>query len=96
MNKGKEEALSIDVATLSHPNLVEIIKQLEDSPYIALRKKAQKELVRRLKENGFDNRRIAMLLVSNVYGVRKRSSIAKEWADALGISRNEFLKAIRK
>lgn len=96
MNKGKDEALNIDVTTLSHQGLVEIIRQLKDSPYIALRKKAQKELVRRLKEKGFDNRRIAVLLVSNIYGVRKRSYIAKEWADALGISKNEFLRAIRK
>lgn len=86
--------LNIDVSTLSHQSLVEIIKALKDSPYVSLRKKAQKELVKRLKEKGFDDKRIAMLLVSNIYGVRKRLLIAKEWADALGISKDEFLRLI--
>jgi hypothetical protein len=96
MRKKEYEALSIDVASLSHQNLVEMIKQLEGSPYPTLRKKAQKEIVKRLKEKGSDNGEIARLLVSNVYGARKRSYIAKEWAEALGISKDEFLRIIRK
>lgn len=59
-----------------------------------VRKKAQKELVRRLKEKGFGNKQIAMILISNIYGERKRLSIAKEWAGSLGISLEEFLKLI--
>ncbi|MBI4691652.1 MAG: DegT/DnrJ/EryC1/StrS family aminotransferase [Nitrospirae bacterium] len=69
-------------------------KQLEDSKYLMVRKKAQKELVRRLKEKGFGNKQIAMILISNIYGERKRLSIAKEWAGSLGISLEEFLKLI--
>jgi predicted transcriptional regulator YheO len=84
----------IDVTSLSHKNLVEIIKQLENSKYVMIRKKAQKELVKRLKEKGFNNKQIAMILISNVYGGRKRLSIAKEWAGALEISSEEFLKLI--
>lgn len=84
----------IDVTSLSHENLVEIIKQLEDSKYVMVRRKAQKELVKRLKEKGFKNKQIAMILISNVYGERKRLSIAKEWAGALEISLEEFLKLI--
>ncbi len=92
-NEG-ENFLNVDVASLSHQNLVELIKQLDDSPYVSVRKKAQKELVRRLKKKGFSNKRIAMILVSNVYGKRKRLAIAKEWAEALEISENEFLRLI--
>ncbi|PIQ93269.1 MAG: hypothetical protein COY75_03880 [Nitrospirae bacterium CG_4_10_14_0_8_um_filter_41_23] len=84
----------IDVTSLSHENLVEIIKQLENSKYVMIRKKAQKELVKRLKEKGFKNKQIAMILISNVYGERKRLSIAKDWAGALEISLEEFLKFI--
>lgn len=87
---------TIDVSSLSNEGLVEVIKQLEDSAYITVRKKIQKELVKRLKEKGFKNKQIAMILTSNVYGLRKRLSIAKEWADALEISVDEFLKFIGK
>jgi len=86
----------IDVTSLSHENLVEIIKQLENSKYVMIRKKAQKELVKRLKEKGFKNKQIAMILISNVYGERKRLSIAKDWAGALEISLEEFLKFIER
>jgi hypothetical protein len=37
-----------------------------------------------------------MILTSNVYGEKKRLAIAKEWADALEISVDEFLKLIGK
>lgn len=89
-----EESLSVELSSLSHSNLVELIGFLENSPYSVLRKKAQKELVRRLKEKGFDNKSIAKLLVSNVYGRREKILIAKEWAEALEISSDAFLKLI--
>ena len=100
MNKGVlmknngNGGLSIDLSLLSHQNLYEVIKMLKDSPYPALHKKAQKELVRRLKDKGFDNRKICMLLISNVFGTRKRAEIIREWAEAVGISKEEFLKLI--
>lgn len=96
MNAEDEDFLDIDVTSLSHENLVEVIKQLKDSTYVLVRKKAQKELVKRLKDKGFSNKRIAMLLTSNVYGTRKRLDIAKEWAEALDISVKEFMKLIGK
>ena len=85
---------TLDVSSLSNESLVEIIKQLEDSAYITVRKKVQRELVKRLKEKRFDNKKIAAILTSNVYGMRRRSAIAKEWADALEISVDEFFKLI--
>jgi len=91
-----ENSFSIDVSSLSHENLVEVIKQLKDSAYVTVRKKAQRELVKRLKDKGFSNKRIAMLLTSNVYGTRKRLEIAKEWAEALEISTKEFMKLVGK
>jgi hypothetical protein len=92
--KNENNFLNIDVSSLSHENLVEIIKQLKDGAYEKTRKKAQKELVRRLKEKGFDNKIIVKILTGNLYGTRKRLAIAKEWAEALEISEEEFIKLI--
>ncbi len=92
--KNENNFLNIDVSSLSHENLVEIIKQLKDSAYEKARKKAQKELVKRLKEKGFDNKGIVKILTNNLYGTRKRLAIAKEWAEALEISEEEFTKLI--
>lgn len=94
--KDKNDFLNIDVLSLSNESLVEVIKELKDSVYITVRKKAQKELVRRLKEKGFDNKRIVKILTTNLYGTRKRLAIAKEWAEALEISEEEFIKLIHK
>ncbi len=41
---------------IKHQNLVDTIKQLENSAYVSVRKKATKELVNRLKEKGFSNK----------------------------------------
>ena len=89
-----EEDISIDIKSLSHVNLVEIIQELKGSKYSDLLGKAQKELVERLKKKGFNNQKIATLLTTNVYGVTKKKAIAKEWADPLGITKEEFLKLI--
>ena len=92
----KDKEFDVDVSTLSPEGLVDLIKQLEGSRYVKLRQKAQKELVSRLKEKGFTVRQIALLLVTNVYGVARKHAIAREWAEALGISRDEFLRLIGK
>lgn len=34
------------------------------------------------------------MLATNVYGVTKKKEIAKEWAEALDITKEEFLKLI--
>ena len=96
-NKPKGEGgISIDVKSLSHINLVEVIKQLRGSDYPDLLKAAQKELVERLKRKGFSNKKIAEILVANVYDVAKKRLIAEEWADAMGITKKEFLELIGK
>lgn len=93
--KGKG-GVSIDVKSLSHTNLVEVIKQLRGSDYPELLRSAQKELVERLKRKGFDNKKIANILVANVYGTAKKRLIAEEWANALGITKKEFIELIEK
>jgi hypothetical protein len=91
---GEESGLDADLKSLSPESLVELIQLLEGSAHQRLRKKAQKELVERLKKQGFSNEQIAVLLTTNVYGVTKKKSIAKEWSEALGITYEEFLKLI--
>lgn len=89
-----EGDINIDVKSLSHANLVEIIQELKGSNYPNLLRKAQRELVERLKGKGYDNQKVATLLATNVYGVTKKKEIAKEWAEALDITKEEFLKLI--
>lgn len=91
--KGKG-GISIDVKSLSHINLVTVIQELRGSNYPELLKTARKELVERLKRKGFDNKKIAAILVANVYGVAKKKLIAEEWADAMEITKKEFLELI--
>lgn len=86
--------INIDVKSLSHTGLVEIIQELKGSKYPELLRMAQKELVERLKKKGFNNQKIAVLLTTNVYGLAKKKAIAKEWADALGLTKEEFLQLI--
>ena len=88
--------LDVDIFSLSHENLVDIIKQLKNGQHNAVKIKAQKELIKRLKDKGFSNKKIAMILTANVYGIRKRLLIAKEWAEALEISEKEFMRLIGK
>jgi hypothetical protein len=88
--------LDVDLKSLSPEGLVELIQQLEGSRHLGLRRRAQKELADRLKEQGFSNQRIAILLTMNVYGIAKKRAIAKEWADALGVTPNEFMQLIGK
>lgn len=90
----EESGLDIVLTSLSPEGLVELIQQLEGSRHLRLRKRVQKELVERLKEQGFTLQRIAVLLTTNVYGTAKKRAIAKEWAAALGVTSNEFLKFI--
>ena len=89
-----ESGLDLDLKSLSPEGLVDLIQQLEGSRHLALRKRAQKELVDRLKKQGFTLQRIAILLTTNVYGLAKKRAIAREWADALNVTPNEFMKLI--
>ena len=96
-NKPKVKCgINIDVQSLSHTSLVEVIQKLKGSNYPELLRLAQKELVERLKRKGFDNKKIATILVANEYGVAKKKMIAEEWVDAIGITRKEFLELIGK
>jgi len=96
-SKPKEKGgISIDVKLLSHTNLVEVIQKLRGSEYPELLQMAQKELVDRLKQKGFNNQKIATLLTTNVYGTAKKRAIAEEWANALGVTKKEFLRLIGK
>ena len=92
----KESGLDVDLNSLSPEGLVDLIQRLEGSRHLGLRTRAQKELVERLKKQGFSSQRIAVLLTTNVYGMAKKRAIAKEWAGALGVTDKEFLKLIGK
>ncbi|MBI5560016.1 MAG: hypothetical protein HY883_01925 [Deltaproteobacteria bacterium] len=94
--KEDKSGINIDVKSLSHASLVEVIKELRGSNYPGLLRKAQKELVERLKRKGIDNKKIAAILIANVYGTAKKKLIAEEWAEALGVTKEKFLELIGK
>lgn len=91
--KGKG-SVDIDVKSLSHENLVKVIAELKDSDYQELRNSAMKELVARLRCKGIANEKIAKILIANEYGRVKKRLIADDWADALGITKDDFLRLI--
>lgn len=96
LKKDDKEEVSVDLASLSPENLVDLIQQLENSNHQDLRRRAQKELVARLRAQGFSLQRIADLLTRNVYGVDKKRTIAKEWAHALEVTPVKFMRLIGK
>ena len=91
--KGKG-SVNIDVKSLSHESLVKVIAELKDSDYQGLRNSAMKELVARFRCKGAANAKIAKILVANEYGQAKKRLIANDWADALGITKEDFLRLI--
>lgn len=91
-----EASIDVDLGSMSSEGLVDLIQKLEGSRHSSLQKRARKELVDRLKKEGFTVQRLAVLMTRNVYGMTKKRAIAKEWADSLGVTPNEFMKFIGK
>lgn len=94
MKNEPKVGINIDVKSLSHTNLVTVIQELRSSNYPELLKMARNELIERLKRKGFSNKKISKILVANEYGMAKKKSVAKEWAELLGITKKEFLELI--
>lgn len=95
-DQDEDSGIDVDLDSLSPEGLVDLIQRLEGSRHLKLRRRVQKELVDRLKKEGFTSQKIAVLLTTNVYGLAKKKAIAKEWADALGVTPKEFLRFIGK
>jgi len=85
-------AWNLDLKSLSHQRLVEILKELQDTPHIEVVGDLRRELVDRLKSRGMDNTEIIKKLS---FGVRrgrgsKLTEVANDWAETLGMTVKDF------
>ncbi len=83
-------AWNLDVKSLSHQQLVAILKELQDTPYVEIVRDLRKELVERLKSRGIKTPEIIKRLSYTVPRGRKLNDVAKDWAEALEITVEEF------
>lgn len=90
----KKVTVNIDFKGLSERGFYAVLEELRGSDQFDLLFQAKRELVERLRKQGFANKKIAKLLTANVYGVLRRREIAKEWAPVMAITKQEFLKLI--
>jgi hypothetical protein len=81
---------SVDVQSLSHQNIVELLRELKDSPNSLIVSNLRKELVDRLRLRGMDSAQIIKRLANGVVRGRKLNEVAKDWAPALGVTVEEF------
>ncbi|MBI5971062.1 MAG: hypothetical protein HY884_07905 [Deltaproteobacteria bacterium] len=90
----KKVTVNIDFRALSDTGIYDVLEGLRGSDQFDLLFQARRELVRRLKGQGFNDKKIAKLLTANVYGILRRREIATEWAPVMDITKQEFLRLI--
>ena len=86
----RKSGWSIDVKSCSTPELVEVLKQLEGSEHSDTQIGIRSELVLRARNRGLNTSQIIDSLIGQVPRGRERNNIAKEWAESLGITVEEF------
>ena len=86
----KPPGWSVNVKSLSHQHIVELLKALQDSPNSETVSSLRKELVDRLLARGMSSSQIINRLAHAVPRGRKLNEVAKDWATALGITVEEF------
>jgi len=83
-------AWNLDVKSLSHQRLVEILRELQDTPYVEIVRDLRKELIERLKSRGMTIPEIVKRLSYAVPRGRKLNEVAGDWAEILEITPAEF------
>jgi hypothetical protein len=83
-------AWNLNVKSLSHQQLVEILRELQDTPYVEIVRDLRKELVERLKSRGVEVPEIIKRLSYAVPRGRKLNEVAGDWAETLGTTVEEF------
>ena len=81
---------NIDVESLSLRQIVELLKQLNNSKYEEVILDLRRELVKRARDEGASDETIIRSLTRGVPRGRKLDAVAKEWASVLGLSAKEF------
>jgi len=83
-------AWNLNVKSLSHQQLVEILRELQNTPYVEIVRDLRKELVERLKSRGVEVPEIIKRLSYAVPRGRKLNEVAGDWAETLGTTVEEF------
>jgi len=81
---------NLDIKSLSHQQLVEILRNLQDTQHIEIVRDLRNELIARLRTRGFDTTAIIRRLSYAVPRGTKLSEIATDWAESLGVTAAEF------
>jgi hypothetical protein len=81
---------NLNVKSLSHQKLVEILTELKDTPYVELVRDLRKELVDRLRARGMNTPEIVRRLSFSVPRGIELSEVASDWAESLEITPAEF------
>lgn len=86
----RERGWGIDVKSFSTEQLVKLHQELDASEHEDVQLDIRRELVTRIRRQGWSDAKIIDYFMSGVPKGEKRNQIAKGWAPALGISEKEF------
>lgn len=86
----KPPSWTINAESLSHQQLVAILKGLADTPHTDIIQNLRKELIRRLRVRRIDTPEIIRRLSFAVPRGRKLNDLANDWAETLEITVEEF------
>lgn len=85
-----ENSWKIDVKSLSTPEIVNLLKQLDGSKHKRVINDLRRELVTRARNEGAADEVIIRSLTRGVPRGLRLDEVAKEWAAILGLSVKEF------
>ena len=86
----KEPSWKVDVKSLSHQALVDLLKQLNASKHREVIESLRRELIDRSRTRGLSNQEIIKLIALGIPRGRRLNELAKTWAEILGVSVEEF------
>lgn len=86
----KDPSWKIDVKSLSTKEIVELLRQLDESKYKEVILDLRGELVKHARDEGASDEAIIRTLTRGVPRGLGLDAVAKEWASVLGLSVKEF------
>lgn len=86
----KGPSWKVDVKSLSHQELVDLLKQLDVSKHKEVIESLRRELIDRSRARGLSNQKIIRLIALGIPRGRRLNELAKTWAEILGVSVDEF------
>lgn len=85
-----ESGWDLDVESASDQQLYEALRLLKGGKHEKKELIIKKELIKRVKNHNWTNERIINYLIWGVPKGNRRNEIAEDWAEAIGVSIQEF------